>query len=144
MKTRTLEEIMERLMRLDMRGTSVRMRDSFPPGPSRWYVSMDKVLRSGFSGGCGSFFGNGSTPELAAQNLWEQIVECQQTDSFFLRHNCKPNENVPGDGPQVWVRWNDEKDDWEDVIPTSAALAGHGIETDRIRTWLEQRSIDRY
>jgi len=144
LKARTLEEIMERLMRLDTHGTSIRMRDTFPPGPNRWYVGMSKVVRSGFSGGFGGFFGNGSTPEEAVQDLWKQIVGVQEPDRFFLRFNCKPHENIPGNDPQVWVRWNDERDEWEDVIPTPTSLARHRIGPDRIRPWKDQKAIDRY
>jgi hypothetical protein len=88
--------------------------------------------------------GDGSTPEEAAQNLWKEITGLYAPDFFLVRYNCKSDVPIPGDEPQVWVRWNSAKDDWENVAPTVAALAKHSIDANRIRTYQEQKAIDRY
>ena len=140
--TKTLEEIMERLMRLDRIGVCIHMRDSFPPGPHRWYIEAGRVSVSSLtSGGYCFSWGEGATPEEAAQNIWMNIIS-RPPDSIFIRYNCESNVLIPGKEPQVWVRWNDAIDDWEDVVPTGSALAKHGITRDRIRTYQQQKSID--
>ena len=142
---KTLEEIMEILMRLDRHGTCIRMRDLSFPASKRWYVSVGMVTTSSLSGGgyCPPW-GEGTTPYEAAQNMWTEITGHHDPDSFFIRFNCKLDVPIPGDDPQVWVRWSSEKDDWEDVLPTQEALAKHCIPRDRIRTYQEQKAIDRY
>jgi hypothetical protein len=139
-----LEEIMERLMRL-CRRTSINMRDSFPPGPNRWYISQS-VHVTAFTGGYASFGAHqsGSSPEEAAEKYWAEITGVQSPDFFLCRTTCKPDVNIPGDTPQVWVRWNHTIDDWEDVLPTEESLKKLGIPADRIIPWKEQYFIDHH
>lgn len=138
-----IEEIMERLMRLDRR-TSIGMRDSFPPGPNRWYVSQSVYL-TGFTGGyCPlSVHQSGSSPEEAVEKYWSVITNVQ-LPHFLCRITCKPDVNIPGDSPQVWVCWNRRIDDWEDVFPTNESLRILGIDAGRIIPWKQQYAIDRY
>ena len=141
---KTLDEIMERLMRLDRHGTSIRMRDSFPPGPNRWYVRMDNVMTTPLEdGGYYMEEGNGSSPEDAAQDLWDEVTGPHTSEFFFVRCDRKPGEDVPGSAPQVWVRWDDEKDDWKDIVPTQAHLNLRGVSASDIRPYKEQSYIDR-
>lgn len=139
-----IEQIMERLMRLD-RNTSIGMRDSFPPGPNRWYISQSVYL-TGFTGGycTPGVHQSGSSPEEAAEKYWAQITSVQESDRFLCRITCKPDVNIPGDTPQVWVRWNQAIDDWEDVPPTEESLRKLGIPAVRIIPWKHQYAIDRY
>jgi hypothetical protein len=59
---------------------------------------------------------SGASPQEAVLNTWNRITNL--TNSFpLVRYFCKPDESIPGNGPQVWVSWNSEKDDWEDVTP---------------------------
>ncbi|MFA5838543.1 MAG: hypothetical protein WC849_01200 [Candidatus Paceibacterota bacterium] len=126
------EEIMERLNRLST--ASINMRDGFSVfSDSRWYASMDNVTCSGKSGGSSSFCGNGYTPESAVQNLWEEVLKNEKRDGLFLRkHSCPNNVNIPGNDPQIWVRWNSKKDDWENVTPSQKDLESHRIPEDRV------------
>ena len=129
------EIIMERLLRLDP-NASVRMRPNFLPGPMRWYLSMGKVVLSSFQGGFSSFFGNGSTPEEAILDTWSKIINIKWgTDRFFLKYNCKGNEIIPDDAPQVWVRWSTKKQDWEDVVPPKEVLERRCIPANRIQPY---------
>ncbi len=105
------EEIMERLCRLCRLGTSVMCRTTFPSGPSKWYVSMQGVGVPAHTMDM-----SGSTPEEAIKNTWQLIADPDKPLTL-VRYFCKPDESVPGDGPQVWVRWNHVQDDWEDVVP---------------------------
>ena len=137
------EQIMERLMRLD-KWACVRMRDSFPPGPSRWYVSPGRVQVTSAGGGGYAPGRSGDSPESAIIGTWEEIMAiADNPDAFFLRFNCQNNVPIPGDDPQVWVRWNRDKDNWEDAKPTSEMLAIRGIPADRVRSYAEQRCLDR-
>jgi hypothetical protein len=61
---------------------------------------------------------NGKTPEEAIRRTWEYVTSEKARGFPFVRYFCKPDESVPGTGPQVWVRWNEKKDDWEDVTPS--------------------------
>lgn len=130
-----LEEIMERLMRIDRRA-SIKMRDTFPPGQNRWYISLSVYL-SGFTGGYSSIgvHNSGSTPEEAAERYWERITSVQSPDRFICRCTCKPDERIPGNASQVWVRWNHAIDNWEDVVPTKESLRVLGIPAERIIPW---------
>ena len=137
------EQIMEYLMRLDIK-TSIRMRDSFPPGPRRWYISQSVYL-SGFTGGyclLGNY-GSGSSPKEAIEKYWDEIIKLRQEDRFLCRITCKPDVNIPGDSPQVWVRWNHVINNWEDVSPTEESLKVLGIPSGRIIPWGYQYMIDR-
>lgn len=62
----------------------------------------------------------GSTPEEAIRKTWETVTSEKNQNFPFVRYFCKGNESVPGNGPQVWVRWSKEKDDWEDFTPDAA------------------------
>lgn len=139
-----LEKIMERLMRLDRR-TLIGMRDSFPPGPNRWFISQSVYL-TGFNGGyCPlGVHQSGSSPEEAAKKYWDQITSVQDPGRFLCRITCKSDVNIPGNTPQVWVRWNQTMDDWEDVPPTEESLKRLGIPADRIIPWKQQFAEDRY
>jgi hypothetical protein len=141
-----LEEIMERLMRLDRRGTRISMRDSFPPGPNRWYITQS-VYITGFK--YGGFYPlsvsqSGSSPEEAAEKYWKEITNVQDSNRFLCRITCKSDVPIPGDTPQIWVRWNQAKDDWEDVIPTAEALGNHCIPPERVIPYKVQWANDRY
>ena len=105
-----IDEIMERLQRLS-KWTNVCMRPSgFPSGsPAKWYVTMGQVI---MPGSCAD--SSGTTPEEAIQKTWETIKSAKHP---IMRYFCKPDENIPADGPQVWVLWNSVKDDWEDAEP---------------------------
>jgi len=105
----SIDEIMDRLSRLCRMGTSLRCRSRFPSGSAKWYVSMMGVR---VPGTCDCY--SGSTPEEAIRKTWDTVSNQKFT---YIRYFCKPDESVPGDGPQVWVRWSQEKDDWEDVPP---------------------------
>jgi hypothetical protein len=139
-----IEEIMERLMRLDRPGTSIKMRDSFPPGPSRWYISQSVYL-TGFRGGYGPLgvYQSGSSPEETAEKYWAEITGVQDPNSFLCRITCKSDVNIPGETPQVWVRWNKERDDWEDLVPTPEQLEHLNLPVERIRPYKLQRAYDR-
>lgn len=138
------EQIMERLMRLDP-GACVRMRDTFAPGPNRWYVSPGRVAVTSTNGNGLYFPGqSGDSPESAIIKTWEEIMEiARNPEKFFLRYNCAGNVPIPGDDPRAWVRWSETKDDWEDVEPTAEQLAVHGTPADRVHSYAEQRRIDR-
>jgi hypothetical protein len=109
----TSEEIMERFGRLCRLGTSVMCRFTFPLGPSKWYVSLDGVKVP-----VHTMDMSGSTPEEAIVNAWRAVTDPQKSLTL-IRYFCKrSDEPVPPENtPQVWVRWNHEIDDWEDVEP---------------------------
>ena len=120
-------------------GVCVCMRPTFPSGSSsRWYVDLGSVVlstldSSSFVSGTDS---NGATPEDAIENTWSAILRLSKTPNwFFLIFDCAPNDSIPGDGPQVWVRWSEEENRWVDVVPTNEALVEHNIPADRIRTF---------
>lgn len=126
-KELTPEEIMERFGRLSRLGTSVMCRTTFPSGQSKWYVSMDGVQIP-----VHTMDMSGPTPEEAIINAWRAITDPQKTLTL-IRYFCKrKDEPIPGNGPQVWVRWNHETDDWVDVqIPDNEwhkAFASHASE----------------
>jgi len=143
-----MEEIMERLIRLDPY-TCIRMRESFPSGGSmRWFVNMERVVYAstktgGYcTTGCEEGMG-GSSPKVAIQNFWTEVTRKRPLTSFFLRFNCPSNVPIPGKEPQVWVWWNSVIDDWEDVNPGPEVLKIHRIPKDRIRPYRVQVSLDR-
>lgn len=107
----TPAEIMERLERLCRLGTSIMCRPLFPISSERWYVSMSGV---NVPVHCKDI--SGPTPEEAIINTWNEISDPKKSLTL-IRYFCKSDEPVPGNGPQVWVRWNQELDDWEDVVP---------------------------
>lgn len=110
----SIDEIMDRLSRICRMGTSLQCRSTFPSGPAKWYVSMSGVR-------CPHLLNcyDGSTPEEAIHNTWDTVTAEDNQKFPFVRYFCKPKESIPGNGPQVWVRWSKEKDDWEDVTPPS-------------------------
>lgn len=134
------EAILERLMRLDARAC-VRMRPTHQR-PARWYVDLGHVVAAWLSmNGWHGFFENGSTPEEALERTWAAIIsKGASADAFFLRYDCKPDELVPGDGPQVWVQWSEKASDWVDVVPTAKALQVRNTPADRIRPYA--RSVE--
>jgi hypothetical protein len=96
-------------------------------------------------GGCDAPGADGDSPTNAILNTWKQIMELSKSEEkFFLRYNCPSNVPIPGNDPQVWVRWNAATDDWEDVTPTPEMLAIRSTPADRVRTYSEQRRIDRF
>lgn len=107
----SIEEIMERLGRLSRLGTAVHCRTDFPPGASKWYVSMSGVQNNI---ACDAM--SGESPEAAIRKTWESLA-LQPNPPIQFRYFCKPDEPIPGKGPQVWVRWNQDIDDWSDVEP---------------------------
>lgn len=129
---------MERLGRIGK--VSIKERPGFPEGPHKWYVSMEKIVGAEISMG-GScifpFIGNGCTPHEAAQNAWKDVLELAQSkENALMRFNCASSSPIPGEEPQVWVRWNENIDDWEDIpVPV--------LPPEQLRPYREQRSIDR-
>lgn len=107
----TIEEIMERLCRLSRLDTGIHCRNTFPAGPSKWYVDM-----RGVSCPVHTIEMSGESPDAAIQATWKVLAlpKCPPT---LIRYFCAPNESVPGNGPQVWVKWDQEADDWVDVVP---------------------------
>ena len=112
------EEIMERLLRICPQAT-IAMRPKFPSGPYKWCVSTPLLVYGGIeTGGYGGVFvhdESGATPEETLQNTWKGVLSMAENKNIALvRLNCPRDVNIPGDEPQVWVRWNFEKDDWEE------------------------------
>lgn len=135
------EAILERLMRLDPKAC-VRMRPTYQR-PARWYVFLGSVVAASRVLGqwTYTFFENGCTPEEALENTWAAILKMSATaDGCFLRYRCTGDVPIPGDEPQVWVRWSEEADDWVDVVPNAEALRARNIPADRIRPYM--RSIE--
>ena len=139
--TLSLEEIMTRITALH-RSAAIHFRPKYP-AMITWSADPGPVVMGSLSaGGWCSFFGNGTTPEGAVRNLWDQVLlESAEPSRFFLIFNSLPNEKIPGDEPQVWVRWNSRNNEWEDVLPTPEALALRGIPADRIRAFAEHHRI---
>ena len=55
-------------------------------------------------------------PEEAIRNARASILSIEkETDTALMRYNCASDVPIPGEEPQVWVRWNSKLDDWEDV-----------------------------
>jgi hypothetical protein len=131
------ELILARLMRLDKRAC-VMMRPEFPRG-GRWYVSLGKVIAASLEGrGFSTLVDgySGETPQAALLNAWSEVIEASSRQGiFFLRHNCLPTESIPGNDPQVWVRWSQDHQDWVDVTPTEQSLAVREIPAERIRPY---------
>lgn len=81
-------------------------------------------------------FENGSTPEQALERMWDTVIRRSgNPEVFFLKYSCPPNVSIPGDDPQVWVRWSAERDDWMDIEPTAEMLRLRGIPADRIHPY---------
>jgi hypothetical protein len=131
------EIILSRLMRLD-KHACVMMRPGFPRD-GRWYVSLGQVVVASLEGRAFSTLVHGysgETPQAALLNTWSEVVkESSRPGVFFLRYNCLPTENIPGNGPQVWVRWSQDHQDWVDVTPTEQSLAVREIPAERIRPY---------
>ena len=136
--------LLERIMRLDKRACIRIRRDFSSDSQRRWYLDMGSVvICSPTVGGWCSITNGGATPEEAILDAWKLILTNSTQDRFFLRYHCEPSENVPGNGPQVWVRWSQEKDDWEDYAPTEQALIAHHIPADRIRPYADHARGER-
>lgn len=134
MKALVIEKIMERLGRIT-KCASVQTRDKFRPGPSKWYVSLDSIMKGSISSGayCTPLRdGCGSTPEEAILNTWKEVIRLSEDKQVALvRLNCRSDVPIPGKDPQVWVRWNSSRDDWEDVpVPR--------LEPEKVRSYKEQ------
>jgi len=121
-KELTIDEIMDRLSRICYkRDCCVRTRPDFLPGPMKWYVSLSNIVVGNIEAGgaCSSITQNcdsGSNPEEAIRNVWQGVLNLAKSNKVALmRFNCPSDVPVPGDEPQVWIRWNVELDDWEDV-----------------------------
>lgn len=140
--TPNLEQVLERFMRLD-KYACLRMRDTFEPGPLRWYLSPNRLVEC-FLDTCMfvNAFYDGSSPEDAAVNAWRSVLKISKDPKcFFLRYKCLPEENIPGYGPQAWVRWNVALDDWEDVCPTERSLIIREIPRDRVVPYRQMHSL---
>ena len=119
----TIDEIMDRLSRICYkRDVGVKVRPDFSSGPGKWHVYLSRVFTGSIESG-GSFSGitvdcnSGATPEAAIRNVWQAVLSLEKSEKIaIVRLNCPSNVPIPGDEPQVWVRWNSGLDDWEDVI----------------------------
>lgn len=129
----TPEEVMERLTRVCRLGTSVMCRTTFPAGPGKWYVNMKGVREPTHTMDI-----SGSTPQNAIINAWRALTEKSPT---LVRYFCKSDEPIPGNGPQVWVRWNHKLDDWEDVVPEKGDSFASGAS--EILPYYEHRFIEK-
>jgi hypothetical protein len=119
------------------------MRDSFPPGPDRWLISQSVYITGPNGGYCPlGVHNSGSSPEEAAEKYWAQITSVQGPDSFLCRITCKPDVFIPGNTPQVWVRWDQTIDDWKDVVPTAEILKHLNIPAERVVPYKQQRADD--
>ncbi len=107
----SIDEIMERLGRLSRLGTALHCRTTFPPGQSKWYVVMRGVENHVHTKDM-----SGSTPEAAIRATW-QALALRDDPPIQIRYFCEPKESIPGDGPQVWVKWSQDADDWVDITP---------------------------
>jgi hypothetical protein len=139
----TIDEIMDRLSRIcHKRDCGVRIRPDFPTGPAKWYVYLSNVVTASiYAGGfCSSITNDcdsGATPEDAIRNVWKAILKLEKnTQTALMRCNCAPNVPMPGEEPQVWVRWNSAIDDWVDVLVER-------LPPEKIRTYADQRWRDK-
>jgi hypothetical protein len=119
------------------KNVSLRYRDTFrDDDPRVWYVDQSRVVLSLTLGGFSNmiFNADGPTPDIALHRMWQAVLDYfnSNADAFFLLYSCPSNVPIPGDTPQAWVRWDDERDTWIDVIPTEQALRAHKIPTDRV------------
>jgi hypothetical protein len=129
------DDIMDRLARLSRLGTSVMCRPTFPSGPKKWYVSMSGVDVPVHTGDM-----SGATPQEAIHNTWKNVANSDRR-LVLRRYFCKSDESIPGNGPQVWVRWNPDNDDWEDVIPRRDD--SFALQASEIRPYLEHKWRER-
>ena len=125
---------MERLQRLSQ-WTSLRMRGpSWPLHNARWYVSMPDVDGPANL----AHNGSGATPEEALCNVWQEVLRVSRLPSAYLRrYYCKSDEPVPGQGPILYVRWSEEKNDWEDA--PSEYLLQKGITAEQVRSYVDHQ-----
>lgn len=131
----TIDQIMERLQRLSRLHTVLKTRANFPSGGSKWYVHIGFVYCF-----CSIEGFDGSTPEEAIRNTWATVTSTKHP-LICMRYFCKPDEKIPGNGPQVWVKWDSEKDDWADTPPQKdyASYASEIRPYERHR-WMERVS----
>lgn len=137
-KQLTVDEIMDRLSRICFKSRCyVSTRPDFPSGPSKWHVILSGVVvggihRGGFSSSITTDCDSGATPEDAIRNVWNGVLKLAKNEELALvRFNCPANVPIPGEDPQVWVRWNSELDDWEDA-PVK------GLPAEMLRPYKEQ------
>ena len=140
------ETILSRLMRLDQRAC-VRMRHPNFPKRARWYVDagalVEKSILSSAYITLGAYW-SGRTPEEALLNAWDDVVQTSIDPSrFFMRYTCGAEVNIPGNSPQVWVRWSVSAERWIDIQPVEGLLAINGISADRIRPIANQLASSR-
>lgn len=143
MRTLTIEGIMDRLSRICRhQKCCVTVRPKFPSGPGKWYVSLSGVdvafMRGGSTSCITADCDSGATPEDAIRNVWNGVLALANNQTCALRrYNCPSNVPLPGDEPQVWVRWNSQLDDWVDVQPPESV-----VPTEKLRSYKEQYWID--
>jgi len=134
----SIEGIMERLSWIcARRDCSVKVRPNAYYGSNKWFVFLSCVVVSSVrGGGLRSFHKDGATPEEAIQNTWQSILALtSDPDYALMRFNCRPNVSIPGEEPQVWVRWNGDLSNWEDVsVPR--------LQPEQLRTYKDQFLID--
>lgn len=134
------EEKMERMRRLH-KYTSILMRNkAFKGSDGRWYIHIPNTFSSSLSHGsygvATPVHTSGYTPESAINLAWDEITKFgNDDDRFICITNCPEGVSIPGDGPQVWVKWDSQIDDWVDIKPTKKALDVHKIPIDRIRKY---------
>lgn len=129
------DDIMSHLQHLS-KDACVRTRPGFHHGSSKWYVDIPRIVVTSLNHPSFSNFvndSNGATPQEAIINTWNFILKISlDPNRFLMFYYCPPNVPIPGNDPQVWVRWSEVKCDWEDVSPTPKSLADRGITAYRI------------
>ena len=138
------EKVMTQLAKID-RGVSVCFRPEFPAGDvRRWYLYLPHLfsgseldreygpLVSGFE----RFYA-----EKAVVNGWCCLCSMfrDSKHALLVRVTCPRDVSVPGNTPQAWIRWNCDKNNWEDVVPTEKALRVHNIPEGRVVPYLDHR-----
>ncbi len=129
----SVNEIMDHFMRLDPQAC-LRMQRPQWHGSKRWYVCLDSVFGASLNlvGSYSLVFGfSGNTPEEAVRNAWQEVLRLSREEENFLLC-CKKSVRAE---PQMWVRWNEEEGDWEDVEPAPGILELHNVPIDRIRSY---------
>lgn len=139
----TTDEMMDRMARIsDRQGCGVRVRPDLPPGPGKWYVHLGKVVAGSIeTGGLYSSIAlncdSGVTPEDAIRNTWQAILALEKSEKIaIVRYNCPSDVPIPGNDPQVWVNWNSEIDDWEDVV--IERLPSHKLRPYKDQLWRDK------
>ena len=133
----TIDEIMRRFNRVCPRPPNIRFRHTLHHNDDRrWYVELPGVVWAFAEGAFLTLVHGfeGPTPDDALTNAWTKLMETQieQPLNFLMLYTCPSNVPIPGNTPQAWVRWNIEREEWEDVVPTAETLEAWGIPADRI------------